>query len=358
MVHEEKKPPRATTWSAPAMNSSMFAKADAKKSHELQDALNTVTNKLGISERQSDFLPSVPRDSSAPTTSFDAATTVSSPLSSLDDSSPGSSQDVPIITSEDLPNFEAKQRPAVCPMCKQPVDQSYLEQFTEVGKRMSLRQQSEFCKAHKERTAESDWAVRKYPSIDWHQLDARIVKFHGFMDDILSRRKSSFYRNVFEDSLKSGKSKTIQERLIGGDEIEGMSPGYYGGRGAKLMYVSPFFRRFLVVIRFYHVEPPCCTLAFSNSLRADNIMSRFAKKIRRLAASDKLISSGGVSGYVQAVLVPELAVLLVMDDMNVDEEKAREILRDSVDIGNLLNEEEDEIITDPAPEERVIVDIA
>lgn len=238
------EPPRATTCSAPTMKPAMLAEADALKSFELQDALNSVTNKLGISERQFDLQPSGPRDSSAPPTSFDAATTVSSPLSSLDDSTPGSSQDVPIITSEDLPNFEAKPRPAACPMCNQPVDQSYLEQFTEVGKRMSLRQQSEFCKAHKERTAESEWAERKYPSINWHQLDARIVKLHGFMDDILSRRKSSFYRNVFEDSLKSGKSKTIQERLLGGDEIEGMSPGYYGGRGAKLMYNSPFLQTF------------------------------------------------------------------------------------------------------------------
>ena len=222
------------------MKPSILAEADALKSSGLQDALNTVTNKLGLSERQFDLIPSGPPDSSAPPRSFDAATTVSSPLSSLDDSTPGSSHDVPIITSEDLPNFEAKPRPTVCPMCKQPVNQSYLEQFTEVGKRMSLRQQSEFCKAHKERTAESEWAERKYPKIDWHQLDARIVKFHGLMDDILSRRKSSFYRNVFEDSLKSGKSRTIQERLTRGDEIEGMSPGYYGGRGAKLMYDSTF----------------------------------------------------------------------------------------------------------------------
>ena len=78
-------------------------------------------------------------------------------------------------------------------------------------------------------------------------------------------------------------------------------------------------------------------------------MSRFARKLRRLAASDKLISSGGVSGYVQAVLIPELAVLLIKDDMQVDEEEAREVLRDSVDIGNLLNEEEDEMIADPGP---------
>lgn len=77
-------------------------------------------------------------------------------------------------------------------------------------------------------------------------------------------------------------------------------------------------------------------------------MLRFAGKIRRLASSDSLISTGGVSGFVQAVLVPELAVMLVQADMNIDdEEKAREILRNSVEIGHMLNEEEDELIQDP-----------
>ena len=81
-------------------------------------------------------------------------------------------------------------------------------------------------------------------------------------------------------------------------------------------------------------------------------MSRFAPKLRRLAASDKLISSAGVSSYVQAVLVPELAVLLVMDDLNFSQEKAREVVQESVGIGNLLNEEEDEIIRDIVGDER------
>lgn len=84
--------------------------------------------------------------------------------------------------------------------------------------------------------------------------------------------------------------------------------------------------------------------------RAENVMLRFSSKIRCLAASDKLIALDGVSGYVQTVLVPELAVLLVKDDMGVNEDCAREILRDTVDIGNLLNEEEDEIIHDPSPD--------
>ena len=81
-------------------------------------------------------------------------------------------------------------------------------------------------------------------------------------------------------------------------------------------------------------------------------MSKFTRKIRRLAASDDLISSGGVSEFVQAVLVPELAVLLVQADMHIDdEEKAREVLRNSVEIGHVLNEEEDEVIKDPDPED-------
>ena len=110
--------------------------------------------------------------------------------------------------------------------------------------------------------------------------------------------------------------------------------------------------------RNHYAEPPCFILVSSDRLRADNIMSRFSSKLRRMAASDKLISCGGVSRYVQAVLVPELAVFLVMDDMSVDEEEARGVLRDSIDMGNLLNEEEDEIITDPVPKEQEVVEIS
>lgn len=82
-------------------------------------------------------------------------------------------------------------------------------------------------------------------------------------------------------------------------------------------------------------------------------MIHFAPKLRKLAASDKVLSSGGVSSYVQAVLAPELAVMLVMQDMGTDAEGARAVLRDSVEIGNLLNEEEDDVIKDPEPREEV-----
>ena len=320
------------------------------KGSELHSALNTATDKLGISDIPIHIhLP--PPDLSTPATSLDAATTVSSPLSSLDDSIFGSGlEDVPIITSNDIRIDTSKSRPAVCPMCKQPVDKTYLEGFSKANTRMSLRQQGQFCKAHKERSAESEWAERGYPKINWEQLDDRIAKFHTSIDNILSERAVSFYRNAFEDVLKNRRNKTLQESLIEG-EIEGTSPGYYGGRGAKVMYVT-------CVLQFHRIEQACFALLFSNSLRADNIMSRFASKLRRLAASDKLVSSGGVSRYVQAVLVPELAVLLIKDDMKLeDEDKAREVLRESVDIGNLLNEEEDEVIRDSTPKEPEVDDV-
>lgn len=243
VICEERDPPRATRSPAPVEEPAVLAEANALKSSELQNAFKSATNKLGISDVQINLPRPEIRDSSAPPISLDAATTKSSPLSSLDDSTLGSSlEGVPIITSGDIPDYDAKPRPAVCPMCKQPVDQSYLEEFTKVGTRMSLRQQAQFCKAHKEQSAESEWAERGYPKIDWLQLDARIGKLHTSMDDILSRRNFSFYRNVFEDSLKSGKKKRIQESLMAGEEIEGTSPGYYGGRGAKVMYGSCFLQ--------------------------------------------------------------------------------------------------------------------
>ena len=50
--------------------------------------------------------------------------------------------------------------------------------------------------------------------------------------------------------------------------------------------------------------------------------------------------------------MPELAVMLVKEDMGIDDdERAREILRESMEIGDLLNEEEDEVVDLPDRDE-------
>jgi hypothetical protein len=74
----------------------------------------------------------------------------------------------------------------------------------------------------------------------------------------------------------------------------------------------------------------------------DSIMSKFTDQIRELAPKDRLISSGGISSFVQTVMVPELAVLLVQEDMGLDSDMARKVLVDSIDIGDLLNEDDDD----------------
>ena len=79
--------------------------------------------------------------------------------------------------------------------------------------------------------------------------------------------------------------------------------------------------------------------------RMDYLTNTFSRPLRRLARTDKLVvSGGGVPAYIQAVLIPELTIALVKEDMGVDEEGARAMLRDSADLGELVNEEEEEVL--------------
>lgn len=57
--------------------------------------------------------------------------------------------------------------------------------------------------------------------------------------------------------------------------------------------------------------------------------------------------SGGVSGYLQSVLVPEMALALVMEDAGCTAEEARRIVAESYEIGEALNEEEEEKVPQP-----------
>ena len=78
-------------------------------------------------------------------------------------------------------------------------------------------------------------------------------------------------------------------------------------------------------------------------------MNRFSVKLRRLSTNDKIVQAAGVAGYAQSVLVPELAAQLVKEDMGVSDEVARQILRDSIDLGEKLNPAVDDYV--PVPDE-------
>lgn len=94
----------------------------------------------------------------------------------------------------------------------------------------------------------------------------------------------------------------------GEEEALMMTTGYYGPRGGQLF--------------------------------EEKILSRFSGLIRQLAGRDSIMASRGVSEYIQGVLVPELATLLIMQDMSVDSEAARKIMRESTEMGELINDEQ------------------
>ncbi|KAI9779988.1 MAG: hypothetical protein M1835_004593 [Candelina submexicana] len=250
------------------------------------------------------------------TTSFSAPSAPDDMAFHSDDSSLSSPPASPVLDSSQVREVitipDSSQESAIlrCPLCKEAVDEDFLDQV-QYGRRMGVQKQAKFCRTHKQRSARKEWKARRYPAIEWGRLNARLNTHHHSLEDILDGRKASFYKNKLKDSIKTGTNRTMAQSM-GSAGFHSLTPGYYGSQGARIMM--------------------------------DNIMSKFSDKLRRLAATDKVCSSYGVSAFLQLVLVPELAVLLIREDMDVKEEIAREILEDSIEIGDLLHEDQDDEI--------------
>lgn len=103
---------------------------------------------------------------------------------------------------------------------------------------MTIRQQAQFCKAHKRRSAEEEWQAKGYPTIDWPFLHMQVKIHREAVDEILTNERHSVYRNAYEDYLKREKHRTLRQSLVRGGGIEDFSPGYYGSRGARIMYAN------------------------------------------------------------------------------------------------------------------------
>ena len=73
--------------------------------------------------------------------------------------------------------------------------------------------------------------------------------------------------------------------------------------------------------------------------RSEFILDEFGSTFRRKADIDPLFRRVGVADYVNAILVPELTVMLIMEDMRVGEKEARTIFYEGARLGELLNEE-------------------
>ncbi|KAF7116741.1 hypothetical protein CNMCM5793_005298 [Aspergillus hiratsukae] len=247
-------------------------------------------------------------------------------------------EDVLLSDMDDSENTELK--PSLCPWCKKTVDPDALRKF-QAQPKQRIREQQRFCESHQKETAEKEWKERGYPEIDWDTFDQRISGHFDDLDRMLVPEATSYYRNVLDTLLKSGKAKNFRLTLAG-DALETICCGYYGTRGANKMYsllVSSSSSNSVVLL-------------INNSLdRLQALTARFSRKLRRLAAEDHIVKTAGPVIYAQAVLVPELAVRLVKEDMGVDVDSARQILRESIEIGEKLNFAPNDVVPIPVESE-------
>ncbi|KAF8424647.1 RTC4-like domain-containing protein [Tirmania nivea] len=199
--------------------------------------------------------------------------------------------------------------PNICPICNDRFPDSFLL-LNPVKVSYNMRIQLDRCRQHKRYAAEEFCKDKKYPAIDidWRNLPRRIDAHIPQLTEILEQKRSSTYRDAVGQDLASignGKGK----RKLMDTDWQSHTPGYYGPRGAHVMLAT--------------------------------IMKKMANRIREVGSNDRLIAGGGVSAFVQSVLVPELGVRLVMEDLKCGEAKARKVVKETVEIGELINDEDE-----------------
>jgi hypothetical protein len=195
-------------------------------------------------------------------------------------------------------------------MCRKPVDGDHLYAFSaEHNFRLNVRLQEIFCRQHKEKSAKDAYAAGGYPQIVWHKLEAHMARHTPRLEAVLQGKEKSVYRDKLEQNARTGSNRNLLSAIMT-EEFKDSTTGYYGARGARVMM--------------------------------EYITKAFAPQIRKLAPTDKAIASGGMSKFVQSVLLPELVIQLVMDDMKVGKERAKEIIKESGEVGDLVHEEDDD----------------
>ncbi|KAK0760155.1 hypothetical protein N5P37_007235 [Trichoderma harzianum] len=185
---------------------------------------------------------------------------------------------------------------AQCPWCGATVDMKLLKDFSN-GKRLNVRLQTKFCEEHRKKSAMATWESKAYPEVEWSTLESRFKKHQTHLLDIINGEES-FYRTRLAAKIEQGQGRSMKKE-------ENLNPGYYGPRGFNMM--------------------------------CDYLVKEYSDMLKKKAVHDKVIAGRGSAAFIQAVLVAELGVQLIMEDMLVSPEEARHILEESKPIGDLVH---------------------
>ncbi|RPB10135.1 hypothetical protein P167DRAFT_276433 [Morchella conica CCBAS932] len=242
-------------------------------------------------------------------------------FSSLDDAefsvneSQSSSQvrhmdEISLILQETKLREQAKKRKAIsipdlCVICNEVLPIGTLDAWRyDDGELKPIRmaEWSIICNEHKEAGFQEQWDKRGYPVINWGELKKRVERHHQILVDIVTNKVTSPFRDVLVLQQKETRGNAA---MLLRKDVRLQYPGYYGPRGSSILL--------------------------------HEITRRLGSFIGDAAKKDRLIGQGGVSAFIQTVLVPELGVRLIMEDLNVGEPEARKILDVSQDLGEKLH---------------------
>ncbi|ATY63084.1 hypothetical protein A9K55_007970 [Cordyceps militaris] len=199
---------------------------------------------------------------------------------------------------DDLP---APPPAAKCPWCGEEVDRAQLDEFGQ-GKRLTVRLQTRFCQLHKQRAAAQTWRDRGYPTIDWDAIEARFAVHSDHLRAVVDGAAAarSHFRTLHARNIEAGRARAMKQE-------ENFNPGYYGPRGLSAM--------------------------------GDYLVSAFGDALKKRAVDDRVVAGRGSAAFIQAVLVPELGVRLIMEDLKLSEAAARQVLEESKALGELVQPE-------------------
>jgi hypothetical protein len=284
--------------------------------HELSDTL------------QPDAIDSLARIAK---TSSNSAQTLNQLNKWKEDQEPASSQPQSSAPQDDLDDVSnyvnalpvVEEEGSRCTLCSKLVDQEDYWDFWK-GKKKTVKNKTAFCKAHQKTSAQKEYTKAGYPTIDWSALPRRLRKHKTRLSQLLDNtgKRPSIHRNRYEPLALTGKAATVPSRrndlsedqqkelnAYALDETTGF-PGYYGPHGRRVI--------------------------------TENVMEILKTEFKN--CKDNVVQASGIAAFVQAVMVPEAAVLMIMEDCGVRWEEAEKIREKTYEMGLLLNEEiEDEL---------------
>lgn len=208
----------------------------------------------------------------------------------------GSSQHASSRLGSSPPESPRERR---CPFCRKKLPDSFTESPPK-----ATRAHFGYCQRHETATTLAAGKSKGYPtSIDFTFLKSRVVKTLPEIRKIIERPVES----EFMTKLRSKTSRrTAAAPMSMMNFFEDSQPGYYGTRGAEVI--------------------------------SQTIMSGCGNDIRGSDARyEDVIYCGGVINFISSVLVPEVGVRLIMNDMDVTRDEAKQIMRDSVSFGTAIN---------------------